>query len=125
MDFGTHDNIEVRAGTTATANLTDLWGPFSFDFDSKIPSGDVLSAATVKAFADKVTPKSTLASATDITTEVIDPAFTPVVNGNSVRVKFQYPTVSTYKNTRATIVFFITTGANAKKSFYFHYLLIK
>ena len=126
MDFGTHNNIEVRAGTTATSYVTDLWGPYSFDFEDQIPSGDTLSAITLKAFAGKVKPTSDLSAATDITTQVIDPAFTPIVNGDyGVRVKFQYPTVGTYKNTKATIVFFITTVALAKKSFYFHSLVIK
>ena len=126
MDFGTHNNIEVRAGTSATSYLTDLWGPYSFDFEEQIPSGDTLSAITVKAYSGKVKPTSDLSAATEITTEVIDPAFTPIVSGSyGVRVKFQYPTVATYKNTKATLVFFITTAALAKKSFYFHSLVIK
>ena len=111
---------------------SDMWGPFTFNFpvesavgkaDGVLPFGDSVTSVSVKAYLGKVSRTSDLASETDITTDIVDPSYAPIVGPDSVKVRFQYPP-STYKGKKATVVFEITTTNGAKTAFFFHYLRI-
>ena len=39
---------------------TDLWGVYSFDFSNALPTGDIISAVTVKAYIGNVRIEATL-----------------------------------------------------------------
>jgi len=104
---------------------TDLWGVYSFEFVDALPTGDVISAVTVNAYIGNVRHKSTLSDFTDISADLIDPAYVPqIVDGTKVYVKFQYPG-SAYANTKASLIFEITTDSVAKHPFYFKYVKIR
>lgn len=121
MDFETdHVDIDLRY-------YSDDWGPFSFELSDALPSGDTLSAVTVKAYLGQVKPTATLSQETDMSSEIIDPDYTPQVSDDTkVLVKFKYPaSVSTYKGKKATLIFEITTAAGAKHAFYFHSVRIR
>jgi hypothetical protein len=112
----------------------DLWGPYLFTFpiatgvsanDGAIPYLDTIDSVTVRAFTGKVTRKSTLADETEISTDLVDPAFVPDVLGdNVVRIKLQYPGTD-YKGQKATLLFEVTTTELGKKDWYFHYVQIR
>ena len=104
---------------------TDLWGVYSFDFSNALPSGDIISSVTVEAYIGNVKHSSNLSEFTDISSDLIDPAYTPqIVDDTKVYVKLQY-TGSTYANQKASIIFEITTDSGAKHPFYFKYVKIK
>jgi len=126
LDFD-EQSIDIRY-------FTNLWGPYSFAFppcssatanDGVIPYGTTIQTVSVKAYIGNVTPSATLASETDITATLIDPAYTPVVSADTnVLVKFQHPGVA-YKGEKATLIFELTLDTNAKHPFYFKYLRIR
>ena len=104
---------------------TDLWGVYSFDFSDALPTGDSISAVTVDAYIGNVKHKSNLSEFTDISSDLIDPAYTPqIIDSTKVYVKFQYPG-STYANQKASLIFEITTDSGAKHPFYFKYVKIR
>ena len=104
---------------------TDLWGVYSFDFSDALPTGDVISAVTVDAYIGNVKHKSNLSEFTDISANLIDPAYVPqIVDDTKVYVKFQYPG-SDYANQKASLIFEITTDSLAKHPFYFKYVKIR
>lgn len=122
------------SGTIEVGYNTDLWGPYSFLHsiatsatanDGVIPFEDTISAVSVEAYIGKVTRKSTLSEFTDISTDLIDPSYTPTVSGgDTIKVKFQYPGVA-YKGEKATVIFKVTLASGGTKSFYFHYVRIR
>jgi len=126
-DFDNETDIEC-------SYFMDLWGPYMFTFpiatsatanDGAIPYLDTINSVTVRAFVGKVNRKSTLADETEITTDLVDPAYTPDILGdNVIRVKLQYPG-TTYKGQKATLIFEITATALGKKDFYYHYVRIR
>jgi hypothetical protein len=116
MDFVTSDtreNIVIRY-------FSDLWGPYIFEMEDSLPTDDTISAVTVKAYSGKARPKDSLDDFTEITNDLIDPSYTPNVQGSTdVYVKFQWPG-DTYKGTKATLVFEITCASGAKTPLYFY-----
>ena len=111
--------IEVRY-------FTDLWGAYSFDFSDAIPAGDTIKTPTVRAFIGNVRDSATLASFTEITTNLIDPSFTPATadSGLTVLVRFQYPG-NTYTNNRVSLVFELELHSGAKHPFIFKYVRVE
>lgn len=118
MDFDRHKKIELRY-------YSDNLGPYSFDFARSLPTGDTISAVSVKAYLGNVTPDSVLADQTDISDEVIDPGYTPqVVDDTSVSLRLKYPTTD-YKGESGTLVFELQTAAGMEHPYYFNGLEIK
>jgi len=104
---------------------TDLWGGYSWNFASAMPSGSTLASCTVRAFLGNVKPTSDLSEFTEITTELIDPGYTPATyDATKVLVKFQYPG-ATYANQKASLVFECKTANNAKHPFIWKYVKIQ
>lgn len=104
---------------------TDLWGVYSFEFSDALPTGDTISAVTVEAYIGNVKHSSTLSEFTDISANLIDPAYAPqIVDNTKVYIKLQYPG-STYANQKASLIFEITTDSGAKHPFYFKYVKIR
>lgn len=111
----------------------DLWGPFAFKFpilssqtanDGVLPYGDTLSSVSVKAYLGKVRSTSDLSDYTDISDDLIDPSFTPVVDGDdTVKLKLQHPG-SSYRGEKATLVFTVTLASNGVRDFFFQYVKI-
>ncbi|RLD57843.1 MAG: hypothetical protein DRI97_04420 [Bacteroidetes bacterium] len=121
-------------GTIEVGYDTDLWGPYGFKFpinttetsnDGMIPYGDTIADVTVRAFAGKVTRKSSLSEEDEIA-DLIDPSFTPEINvaKDKVAIKLQYPAI-TYKGQKATLIFELTLTSGAEKAFYFQYVRIR
>lgn len=122
MDFGTHDNIEIRYNS-------DNWGPFKFSFADALPTSAAIATCGVLAFTGKVKPASTYSSPTlyagltNVTSLLIDPDYTPQVIGDTdIYVKFKYPGGDYSKGVKHTLVFTMTlsTPVDAKHAFYFH-----
>jgi hypothetical protein len=113
---------------------TDLWGPYLFKFpitsgedenDGLIPYGDTIDSVTARTFQGKVTNKSTLSEETEIT-DLVDPAFPPNIElGYKVWVKFQYPIVTSFKGSKATLIFEVTLTSTGTKSFYHQYVYVR
>lgn len=104
---------------------SDLWGGYSFNFASALPSGASLASCTVRAFIGNVKPSSDLEDFTEVTALLIDPAYTPATfDLTKVLVKFQYPGV-TYANQKASLVFECKTDNAAKHPFIFKYVKIQ
>jgi len=112
---------------------SDNWGPFVFTFpasssqtasDGAIPYGATISSAVIKVFAGQVKSDSNFASLTDLAGSVIDPDYSPVINNESVQLRFKHPGAA-YVNTKATVVFILTLSNAAVGPFFFHYLAFK
>jgi hypothetical protein len=92
----------------------DKWGPYSFDLEGKIPTGDTLSGAVVKSY-DNDTDAET-------TTQLIEPD-TTAVDGTAVQVAFQYPgdnyTGYHYLGIEATM------ASGAKNTFIYGYVKVE
>jgi len=115
MDFLRSDNIEIRY-------FSDAWGPFVFDFADAIPDGDSIDTVDVKAYEGIIRPSDAVAGWDEIT-DLVEAA--PSVVGTTIEVTLQYPTDTTLKNTRATLVFELTMTSGAKHPFFFHHINIK
>jgi len=125
-DF-TQQSIEIRYNT-------DLWGPYKFAFppcstaalnDGVIPFGATISSVTVRAFVGNVKSSSDIDDFTEISANIIDPGYTPAVDGNTnVLVKFQYPG-PTYDGNKVTLIFELTLSTSAVHPFFFQYLKVK
>lgn len=104
---------------------TDQWGGYTFDFANALPSSATLASVSVRAFVGNVKPSSDLSEFTEITTDLIDPAYTPATyDGTKVLVKFQYPGVD-YANQKASLVFEVKTDGEARHPFIFKYVKIQ
>ena len=114
--------------------FTDLWGPFLFNFpactsaianDGVIPYSASIATVSVCAYIGNVKPLSNLSGFTDITSDIIDPAYTPVVQDSvNISVKFQYPG-DTYKGEKVTVIFQLSLDTGATHPFYFQYLKVR
>lgn len=121
-------------GSIELEYYTDLWGPYFFIFpvnttatsnDGIIPYGDTITSVSVRAFIGNVKRKSDLDNFTEITTDMIDPEYTPEISaGNTVLVKLQYPG-ETHKGTKATLILEVDLASGGKKAFYFQYVRIR
>ena len=103
--------IDVRKATLASS---DLWGPHVWQFkacssatasNGIIPYNNPISTIIVKAFLGNAKPSSDLSLFIDITTDLIDPDYTPTIqNDNEITLKFQWPG-DVYKGQKASLVF--------------------
>ena len=116
---------------------TALWGPYTFTFpiassatanDGIIPFGDTLASVVMEVYdgtverGDVLTDETALHS-TDYT--MIDANYSPVVGDSTVKLKFIYPTDSTYTGQKATLVFVVTLTSGGTKAFYYHFVKVR
>ena len=113
---------------------TDLWGPFLFKFpactsatanDGSLPYSASIATVSVCAYIGNVKPSSDLSEFTEITGDIIDPGYAPVVQDNvNISVKFQYPG-DTHKGEKVTLIFQLSLDTSAQHPFYFQYLKVR
>lgn len=113
MDFVDYTPISLR-------ELSDNYGPFSFDFSNQIPSDTELSSVTINAYQGRFLPGKDPDSRQEV--DIIDSNYDPEIENNIVKVLFKYPT-NEYTG-KATIEFIVTTDANLVYPFYFHGITI-
>lgn len=115
MDFKASDGglslIEIRVGT-------DSWGPYEVDFTGAIPNDQVIVGVNIKAYSGKADKKTDPTLLQDITDLLIESAET-TINATKVGFKLQFPGLE-YHNTKATLVFEITTSSEGKYPFFFY-----
>ena len=116
-DFG-EENIEIRY-------FTDLWGVYQFEMSPLLPANAIINTVTVRAFLGNVKSNTDLSGETEISSDFVDPSYSPVITDDTViNVKFQYPG-DTYRDEKVTVIFEVTTNASAKHPFYFKYFKIR
>ena len=124
--------INVRRA--ASAGSSDLWGPHLWSFpacssatanDGMIPYGVTITSVSLMAFLGNMKPSSDLATSDDISTDLIDPSYTPqVVDDTNVSAKFQWPG-DVYKGEKATLIFLLTLSNLAVHPFFWQYIYIE
>ena len=113
LDFKV-DYIEVRA-------YSDKWGPFYWDVSNYIPSGDVLSAVTVKTYQDDDSSDN---DGDDTTSLLVEPSTETVVAADDqVYCEFQYPGVASVGLHRVELQATFTSGA--KHTYKFGYVRVQ
>lgn len=118
-------STDFTLGSIDIRYSTDNFGPFTFEFENSIPSGDSIASVAVAAYSGNVKPKSTLSDFTEITDLLIDTDVAPSVFGSIVSVYFSYPG-DDYKGTKATLIFTLTFNNNTGvHPYYFRYVHIK
>ncbi len=98
---------------------TDEWGPFSIDLDRGLPEGESVSDVTIKAFSGRIFPTDSISGLTDIAAQIIETG--SIINtGTQIQWKMQYPSDSTLKDTKATLIFEVTTTGGGEHPFYLY-----
>jgi len=107
--------IEVRY-------YSDDYGPHNFDMEEALPTGTVLSSATVKSYLGKVDKEDAIADQTETTSELINDSKSIVISDYIISVYFEYPSTAAYKSgQKHTVIFEVTLDNGAKHNYYFQY----
>ena len=99
--------------------VTDDWGPFQADFSGGLPSGETISAVSIRAYVGRIFPGQNRTGLTDIALDVIESGSISI-GELTVNWTMQLPVDSPYRNSFITMVFEITTSNNRQYPFYFH-----
>jgi len=114
-------------------STSELWGPFSFQFpinssatanDGALPYGTVISDVTVSAYDGIIDGKNTIADEIQIT-DLIEVGYTTISGTDTITIRLQYPVVTSFKGSEATIIFDLTLDGGQEQRFFYHYIDIQ
>lgn len=98
-------------------SFTDNWGPFRFPLSSLLPSGAVISAATVKTFKKS--------GGTESTTQLVESGSTTIASNTNVDVNWQHPGTSVWDGDHYVKIEVTLTNDSEKHVFLFGYLVVE
>ena len=106
--------MDFQRGVIEVGAKTDLWGPYAFDFELRLPLNDPIESAEVS---------SRSASDPDLDSGIVEPGSVVVVGPAIVQIHVQYPGAD-YVGSHV-LLFDLTLASGARQRFRFGYVLVR